>query len=74
MLLLTVSPVAVTHAAVPSSAVTDLACRLWALERAAQLDTLRQQGFIVLEWSPEMPLELVFAALTQRRHVWRVAR
>jgi len=35
---------------------------------------LRQQGFAVLEWEPEMPLELVFAALTQRRHVRRVAR
>jgi hypothetical protein len=58
----------------PSSAVTDLACRLWALERVAQLETLRQQGSTVLEWSPEMPLELVFAALTQRRHMRRVAR
>jgi uncharacterized protein (DUF58 family) len=74
VLLLAVSPVEVTRAVVPSSAVNDLACRLWALERAAQLETLRQQGFTVLEWSPEMPLELVFAALTQRRHMRRVAR
>jgi uncharacterized protein (DUF58 family) len=74
VLLLTVSPVAVTRAVVQPSVVTDLACRLWALERAAQLDTLRQQGLAVLEWSPEMPLELVFATLTQRRHVRRTAR
>jgi uncharacterized protein (DUF58 family) len=75
VLLLTVSPVEVTRAVVPSSAVTDLTCRLWDLERAAQLDTLRQQGFMVLEWSPAMPLELVFATLTQRQQVRRrVAR
>lgn len=74
VLLIAVSPVAVTRAVVPPAAVNDLACRLWALERAAQLDTLRHQGLTVLEWSPEMPLELVFAALTQRRHVRRVAR
>jgi len=74
VLLLTVSPVAVMRAVVQSSAVNDLACRLWTLERAAQLGMLRQQGFAVLEWEPEMPLELVFAALTQRRHVRRVAR
>jgi uncharacterized protein (DUF58 family) len=74
VLLLTVSPVEATRAAVRPSAVTDLACRLWTLERAAQLETLRQQGFAVLEWSPEMPLELLFAALTQRRPVRRVAR
>jgi len=74
VLLRTVSPAVVTRAVVRSSAATDLACRLWALERAAQLETLRQQGFAVLEWHPEMPLELVFAALTQRRHVRRVTR
>ena len=74
VLLLTVSPVAVMRAVVQPSAVNDLACRLWTLERAAQLGMLRQQGFAVLEWEPEMPLELVFAALTQRRHVRRVAR
>ncbi len=74
VLLLTVSPVAVTRAVAPPSAVNDLACRLWTLERAAQLEMLRQQGFAVLEWYPEMPLELVFATLTQRRHVRRVAR
>jgi uncharacterized protein (DUF58 family) len=72
VLLLTISPVAVTRAVVRPSAATDLACRLWTLERAAQLETLRQQGFTVLEWHPGMPLELVFAALTQRRHVRRV--
>jgi uncharacterized protein (DUF58 family) len=74
VLLLTVSPVAVMRTVVQPSAVNDLACRLWTLERVAQLDLLRQQGFAVLEWYPEMPLELVFAALTQRRHVRRVAR
>jgi uncharacterized protein (DUF58 family) len=71
VLLLTVSPVEVTRAMVQPSPVNDLTCRLWALEREAQLNTLRQQGFMVLEWSPEIPLELVFATLTQRRHVRR---
>jgi uncharacterized protein (DUF58 family) len=72
VLLLTVCPVAVTRAVLRSSVTTDLACRLWALERAVQLQRLRQQGFTVLEWYPGTPLEPVCAALTRYRHVRRV--
>jgi Dynamin family len=55
-------------------AVTNIACRLWALERAAQIEDLRRQGITVVEWYPEDPLEVVLAAATQRRRMWRVAR
>jgi uncharacterized protein (DUF58 family) len=74
VVVLTVSPVDVTRAVLRPAAVTDIACRLWALERAAQIEELRRQGIAVVEWHPEDPLEVVLAATTQRRRIWRVAR
>jgi uncharacterized protein (DUF58 family) len=52
VVLLTISPVDVTRAVSRPTAVTDIACRLWALERAAQIEDLRRQGIVVLEWHP----------------------
>jgi uncharacterized protein (DUF58 family) len=74
VVLLTVSAVDVTRAVLRPAAVTDIACRLWALERAAQIEDLRRQGIAVVEWRPEDPLGVVLAATTQRRRLWRVAR
>jgi uncharacterized protein (DUF58 family) len=73
IVLLTVSPVDVTRAVLRQSALTDLACRLWNLERAAQIEELRRQGIVVIDWHLEEPLEVVLAAAARHRHAWRVA-
>ncbi|MGH7334665.1 MAG: DUF58 domain-containing protein [Candidatus Rokuibacteriota bacterium] len=67
LVTLVVSPVDVTRASLPPSPRTDLACRLWALERRAQLDDLRRRGLLVLEWHPSQPLELALATVGRRR-------
>jgi len=67
LVTLVVSPVDVTRAALPASPRTDLACRLWALERRGQIDDLRRRGLLVLEWHPSQPLELALAAAGRRR-------
>ena len=67
LVILLVSPVDVTRAMLPGAPIDDLACRLWALERRSQLDTLRRQGVPVVEWNPAEPLELALARLGRRR-------
>ena len=67
VVLLSVSPVAVTRAVLKLSPLDDLACRLWAFEHRAQLEALRRRGLEVLEWSPADSLELVLAPLAGRR-------
>jgi uncharacterized protein (DUF58 family) len=67
LVVLVVSPVDVTRAALPRSRATDLACRLWTLERRAQLAELRRQGLAVHEWHPPAPLELALAGGGGRR-------
>ena len=67
LVVLDVSPVAVTRAALLPSPATDLACRLWTLERRARLAELHRQGIPVLEWQPPEPLELALARARRRR-------
>lgn len=67
VVLLAVSPVAVTRAVLPVSPLEDLACRLWAVEHRAQLEALRRRGLAVLEWTPAEPLALALARLARRR-------
>lgn len=67
LVVLVVSPVEVTRALLPASPLNDLACRLWTLERRAQLDEVRRRGLAVLEWNPAEPLESAFAGLARRR-------
>ena len=50
----------------PSPAI-DLACRIWRLERRAQLAELYRQAIPVLEWHPPEPLELALAGARRRR-------
>jgi uncharacterized protein (DUF58 family) len=64
---LVVSPVDLTRAMLADSPVHDLACRLWALERRAQLDELRRHGIAVIEWNPSQPLEIALAGSARRR-------
>ncbi len=56
-----------TRAALRPSPTTDLACRLWTLERRAALAELRRHGLSVLEWEPPEPLELALASAGRRR-------
>jgi uncharacterized protein (DUF58 family) len=70
VVLLSPCPIEATRAFLTLSPVDDLACRLWALERQAQLAQLRRQGLAVLEWRPDQPLELALAPLVHRRQ-WR---
>ncbi len=74
VILVTISPIAVTRRVLRPTLLTDIASRIWAMERAAQLENLRRQGIVVLEWHPQEPLEAVLAAATPRRRVRRVAR
>ncbi len=73
VVLLAISPVDVTRAVLAPSLPTDITCRLWALERVVQLQELRQQGIVVLEWHPDELLELVLSGMPQRRRIRRVA-
>jgi uncharacterized protein (DUF58 family) len=68
VLLLSVSPIEVTRSSIACSPAEDLACRLWALERAAEIADLRRRGLRVLEWRPGQPLEL---ALQGAGRPWR---
>jgi uncharacterized protein (DUF58 family) len=67
LIVLVVSPVAVTRAAMPPSPTDDLAGRLWALERRADLTELRRHGLPVLEWCPPEPLEAALVSVPRRR-------
>jgi hypothetical protein len=67
LIVLVVSPVAVTRAAMPPSPTDDVAGRLWALERRADLTELRRHGLPVLEWCPPEPLEAALVSVPRRR-------
>ena len=68
LVVVAVSPVDVTRATLPASALNDLACRLWTLDRRAQLDEFRRHGIPVLEWNPSSePLEAALAGFHRRR-------
>jgi len=66
VVVLAVSPVAVTRAMLTTSALNALACRLWTLERRAALDTFRRHGLTVCEWDPSEPLERALAGVERR--------
>jgi uncharacterized protein (DUF58 family) len=67
IVVLAISPVDLTRRALPSTPVTDLACRLWAAERRVMLEDLRGTGLTILEWDPELSLEGALAAVGRRR-------
>ena len=67
VVVLVVSPVAVTRAAIRPSPADDLAGRLWDLERRGDLAELRRHGLPVLEWRPPEPLEAALVDLPRRR-------
>ena len=67
LVVLVVSPVAVTRVALAPSPTGDLAGRLWALERRSELGALRRHGLPVLEWCPPEPLEAALVAARRPR-------
>ncbi len=68
LIVIAISPVGVTRAAAGTrSPVADVAGRLWALERRAQVDELRGHGLTVVEWDGDEPLDAVLAALRRPR-------
>jgi uncharacterized protein (DUF58 family) len=73
VVILVISPVDLTRATLAPSLTTDLACRLWSLERRAQLAELRRRGLTVLEWNPSEPLEVTLAGLPRRRRYLGIA-
>jgi uncharacterized protein (DUF58 family) len=70
LVVIAVSPVASARAAVRGGRVTDLAARLWSLERRVQLDELRRRGLTIVDWDGIEPLDVALATLRQSRR-WR---
>jgi uncharacterized protein (DUF58 family) len=67
LVVIVVSPVHVTRSLRRGSAIDELACRLWALDRRVRLDDLRRHGLPVLEWDPAEPLEVALSGLGRRQ-------
>jgi uncharacterized protein (DUF58 family) len=72
VVVLSVCPIAITRAALPPSALTDVVCRLWELERQARLLELRRLGLAIADWHPAEPLELALGSFRRHRR-WRRA-
>jgi uncharacterized protein (DUF58 family) len=68
LVVLAVSPVGLVRGSLGTSAVDDLACRLWTLERRRRLDDVRRHGLPVIEWNPAEPLGGAVAGLDRRGH------
>ena len=67
LVIIAVSPIAAARAMAPAGAVVDLAARLWALERRAQLDELRRGGLMIVDWDGVSSLDVPLAALRRPR-------
>jgi uncharacterized protein (DUF58 family) len=74
LVIIAVSPIAPTCAAMRSrrfgprrQPVVDVAARLWALERRAQLAELRRRGLTIVDWDGEAPLATALATLQRPR-------
>jgi uncharacterized protein (DUF58 family) len=63
LIVVAVSPIPATRAAVSPGPLVDVAARLWALERRARLDDLRRTGLTIVDWDGREPLEVALAAL-----------
>ena len=67
LVVIAVSPVEPARAALPRRRTTDVAARLWALERRAVLDDLRRRGLTIVEWDGVAPLDTALAVLRRPR-------
>jgi uncharacterized protein (DUF58 family) len=67
LVLVAVSPVAAGRFLMRGGDVTDVAARLWALERRAYLDELRRGGLTIVDWDGVEPLEAALAGWRRPR-------
>jgi uncharacterized protein (DUF58 family) len=67
LVVIAVSPVGPAREALGRGRVADLAARLWALERRAQLAELRRCGLTIVDWDGVQPLDVVLAPLRRPR-------
>jgi uncharacterized protein (DUF58 family) len=67
VLLLALSPLDLMRPFVRSSPTVELARRVWALDREARLEALRDRGLAAVELTPGLPLDAVLAPLARRR-------
>ncbi|HUF92568.1 MAG TPA: DUF58 domain-containing protein [Candidatus Limnocylindria bacterium] len=74
LVVIAVSPVAAARSVVARGAVADVAARLWALERRAQLDELRRRGLTIVDWDGVGSLDVPLATLRRPRLRRAVAR
>jgi uncharacterized protein (DUF58 family) len=63
LVVVAVSPIPATRAAVSPGPIADVAARLWALEQRAWLDELRRNGLTVVEWDGHAPLDVALTGL-----------
>jgi len=71
LVLVAVSPVALTRRVLPDTPLSDVACALWRLEIAERVQRLRSSGITVADWEPEQSLDTVLASLARRAPVRR---
>jgi uncharacterized protein (DUF58 family) len=74
LVIIAISPVAAARATARRGAVADVAARLWALERRAQLDEHRRRGLTIVDWDGVSSLDVPLAALRRPRLRQVVAR
>lgn len=74
VVVIAVSPVEAVRAAVASGPVADIATRLWALERRAELDLLRRRGLKIVDWDGVGPLDVALAVSDHPRRQRALAR
>jgi uncharacterized protein (DUF58 family) len=67
LVVIAVSPVAAARTTVARGAVADVAARLWALERRAQLDAYRRRGLTIVDWDGVGSLDVPLATLRRPR-------
>jgi uncharacterized protein (DUF58 family) len=67
VVVLSPSPISLVRGLVAASRPTDLAARLWALERRAEADRLRRLGITIVEWDATAPLDIALDVVARPR-------
>jgi uncharacterized protein (DUF58 family) len=67
LVVLSPSPIPLVRRAMRPSVQTDLACRLWALERRTRTDALQRLGVTIVDWDSDQPLEAALSGLAAAR-------
>jgi len=67
VIVIAVSPIEPTRRGLSGSWLDEMGCRLWGIEWRDEIDELRQQGLVILEWHLGAPLDAVLAPLARLR-------